>query len=69
MRSVGKGAPETKSSLFIGVMPTIKKSLKTEIKVLQNALMEIQSLYNTLTPEDPNQLETDLGDLESKISS
>jgi hypothetical protein len=44
-----------------------EKSLKAEIEVPQKALIEIQFLSNTLSPKDPKNLETDLGDLESKI--
>jgi hypothetical protein len=45
----------------------IKKTLKTEIEVLLITLKEIQSLSQSLSPEDPKQLKTNLRNLESKI--
>jgi hypothetical protein len=47
----------------------IKKTSKAEIVVLQKALREIQSFFSTLNSADPKQLESQLGDLESKISA
>ncbi len=47
----------------------MKAPVKAEIEVLQKALTEIRSLSSTLTSEDPKQLESKLGNLESKISA
>lgn len=46
----------------------MKTPVKAEIEVLQKGLWEIQSLSNTLTSNDPNQVISKLGDLESEIS-
>jgi hypothetical protein len=52
-----------------GKRPAGESTLKAENEVLKEALREIQALASTLTPEDPNKLQSSLGDLESKISA
>jgi hypothetical protein len=46
----------------------IKNTLKPEYNILRKEVREIQTLANSLDSKDPKQLETNLWNLESKIS-
>jgi len=47
----------------------IKNTLKPKYAVLKKEVREIQTLVNSFDSKDPKQLETNLGDLELKISA
>jgi hypothetical protein len=47
----------------------IKNTPKIEYEVLEKEVREIQTQANSLDSKDPKQLETDLWNLESKISA